>query len=506
MNFANASCEANASINPAPTGFVTGTAGGPGEPGFSPEELPALPRTVGATEQAVGAVLGGVEEGTNQEPSAATVEIFRRGKQGLRRDLWSSTGDGAAYSGMVGFGEAYFGAFFLAIGASDIQIGVLSTVPYLLGSLYQLLTPWGVRRFYSFRRWVVFNAALQATALLVISLLTFATQAEFWKVLVLLSLYWSGGLATSPVWNTWMEFLVPRPIRKQYLAARMSISQVVMLVAMPAAGLAIQASSRSGYELVCFGSLILLAAACRYYSAAMLGRKTEHHSWIRAAAPRPAEASSALGLEAGRKRAREVAWLTIPFFAAMQFAIFISSPYFAPFMLRNMELNYLHYMFLIVLSYLGRVLMLQWTGEIARRYGTAWVLMLGSIGMIPLAGLWYFHQSFLFLCLLQLGAGAAWGCYEYAVMMLLVEKVTGPGRLSVLSWINSFNGLAMVLGMIVGGTMLRWLGEGNGTFISIFLVSSLFRLLSLAVFPYRLLGEGGVGAVPPALVQRARID
>lgn len=138
----------------------------------------------------------------------------------LRRDLCSSVNDGAGYSGMVGLGEAYFGAFFLAIGATDIQIGILSTVPYLLGSLYQLLTPWGVRRFYSFRRWVVFNAALQATALLAISLLTFVLRADFWNVLLMLSLYWSGGLATSPVWNTWIEFLIPGRIRKQFLATR----------------------------------------------------------------------------------------------------------------------------------------------------------------------------------------------------------------------------------------------------------------------------------------------
>lgn len=490
MSLTNASCEANPAPTAAAAAVVTGTAG-----------VDAAP-----SEAAVGQGGAVAARSMDGESDGQPPAVFRRGKQGLRRDLWSSTGDGAAYTGMVGLGEAYFGAFFLAIGASDIQIGILSTVPYLLGSLYQLLTPWGVRRFYSFRRWVVFNAGLQATALLVIALFTFALRADFWQVLGLLSLYWSGGLATSPVWNTWMEFLVPRPIRKQFLAARMSVSQIVMLIAMPTAGFAIQASSRRGYELTCFGVLLLLAAGCRYYSAAMLGRKTEHDSWVRAVAPRPAEAGGEQNFELGRRRAREVAWLTIPFFAAMQFAIFISSPYFAPFMLRNMELNYLHYMFLIVLSYLGRVLTLQWTGELARRCGTGWVLMLGSIGMIPLAGLWYFHQSFLFLCLLQLGAGAAWGCYEYAVMMLLVEKVTGPGRLSVLSWINSFNGLAMVLGMIVGGSMLRLLGEGDGTFLKIFLVSSLFRLLSLAVFPYRLLREGGGAASPPALAQRTRID
>jgi hypothetical protein len=405
----------------------------------------------------------------------------------LRRDLCSSVNDGAGYSGMVGLGEAYFGAFFLAIGATDIQIGILSTVPYLLGSLYQLLTPWGVRRFYSFRRWVVFNAALQATALLVTSLLTFALRADFWNVLLLLSLYWSGGLATSPVWNTWIEFLIPGRIRKQFLAARMRTSQVVMLLAMPAAGLAIQASSRSGYELFCFGALLLAAAGSRYYSTYMLGRKSEHESWVVLAAPTKAELTRHSSTEWNREEVTRVAWLAIPYFAATHFAIFIAGPYYAPFMLRNMQLNYLHFMFLIVLSFVGRVFMLRWTGRLAKRHGTGWVLMLGSAGLVPLAGLWYFHDSFLLLCCLQLISGAAWGCYEYGVMMLLVEKVTGPKRLAILSWINSFNGLGMVAGMLVGGSLLRYFGEGDSTFMMIFILSSIFRLLSLSVFPYRLL-------------------
>jgi MFS family permease len=370
---------------------------------------------------------------------------------------------------------------------SDIQVGILSTVPYLLGSLYQLLTPWGVRRFYSFRRWVVFNAALQATALLAISLLTFALRADFWNVLLLLSLYWSGGLATSPVWNTWIEFLVPGRIRKQFLATRMGTSQFVMLLAMPAAGIAIQASSRSGYELICFGTLILLAACCRYYSTCMLGRKSEHESWVVLAAPTKMELVNHSSLEEKREESMRVARMAIPFFAAMHFSMFISGPYYAPFMLRNMGLSYLHFMFLIVLSFVGRVLMLRWTGKLAKRFGTSWVLMLGSVGLVPLAGLWYFYDSFFFLCCLQLISGAAWGCYEYGVMMLLVEKVTGPKRLAVLSWINSFNGLGMVSGMLVGGGMLRYCGELDATFVSIFILSSVCRLLTLSVFPYRLL-------------------
>jgi hypothetical protein len=45
----------------------------------------------------------------------------------------------------------------------------------------------------------------------------------------------------------------------------------------------------------------------------------------------------------------------------------------------------------------------------------------------------------------------------------------------------------MVAGMLVGGGLLRYFGEVDSTFVMIFILSSVFRLLSLSVFPYRLL-------------------
>jgi hypothetical protein len=45
----------------------------------------------------------------------------------------------------------------------------------------------------------------------------------------------------------------------------------------------------------------------------------------------------------------------------------------------------------------------------------------------------------------------------------------------------------MVAGMLVGGGLMRYFGEGDSTFVTIFILSSVFRLLSLSVFPYRLL-------------------
>ncbi|MEK6918157.1 MAG: hypothetical protein AABW51_04375 [Nanoarchaeota archaeon] len=51
-----------------------------------------------------------------------------------------SVREGSAYSMMEGFGARYTTPFALAIGANNTQIGLLSSIPSLLGSFSQLYT------------------------------------------------------------------------------------------------------------------------------------------------------------------------------------------------------------------------------------------------------------------------------------------------------------------------------------------------------------------------------
>ncbi|HSP98531.1 MAG TPA: hypothetical protein VL049_15010 [Candidatus Dormibacteraeota bacterium] len=57
----------------------------------------------------------------------------------MRRSLRASVVDGAACAAMTGFGETYFPAFGLLLGASPFQVGLLTTVPILCGAGAQLL-------------------------------------------------------------------------------------------------------------------------------------------------------------------------------------------------------------------------------------------------------------------------------------------------------------------------------------------------------------------------------
>ena len=88
----------------------------------------------------------------------------------LRHNLRAILGDGVAFSVMVGIGESYLPAFVLAMGLGQVAAGLITTIPLLVGSLLQLVSPWAVARLRSHRRWVVLCATCQAASFLPLAL------------------------------------------------------------------------------------------------------------------------------------------------------------------------------------------------------------------------------------------------------------------------------------------------------------------------------------------------
>lgn len=103
----------------------------------------------------------------------------------LRRSLRASVLDGACHAAMLGFGELYFPAFALSLGASAYQVGLLTTVPMLIGAGAQMVSPVVARRAGD-KRVVVVCAALQAATFLPVALIAL-TGAGGYPALLFLS-------------------------------------------------------------------------------------------------------------------------------------------------------------------------------------------------------------------------------------------------------------------------------------------------------------------------------
>lgn len=366
----------------------------------------------------------------------------------LRRDLLASMGDGAAFGLMVGIGETYVPAFVLAVGLGEVFAGLITTIPLLIGSLLQLISPWAVQRLRSHRRWVVSCAAVQGLCFLPLFLAALAGSISAPAAMLLASLYWGAGQATGPAWNTWQGTIVPRSLRANYYARRSRLQQITTMVGFLAGGFALQWGRSWGAPVLVFAGLFAVAGLCRGLSTACLFLQSEP-------IPIPPDARWLSMRETWQQFSRGTNGTLLLYAVAVQAGVFVAGPYFNPYLLKVLNWEYRDYALLLGSSFVAKFLCLPLWGRFAHRAGAWSLLWIGSVGIVPLAAGWNVSSNFWWLLALQLFAGAAWGAYELALVLLFFETIPGRERTSILTLYNVANSLAIVTGSAIGAGLLK---------------------------------------------------
>lgn len=88
-------------------------------------------------------------------------------------------------------------------------------------------------------------------------------------------------------------------------------------------------------------------------------------------------------------------------------------------------------------------------------------------------------DNFVWLICLQLVAGAAWGAYELAMMLMFFETIPEEERTSILTLYNVANSSAIVLGSLIGAGVLKFVGVGVAGYMAVYVASTLVRAASL---------------------------
>ncbi len=415
-----------------------------------------------------------------------------------RRDMNCSLGDVASFSIMVGSSETYFSAFALALGTGQTFAGLLATLPQLGGAAFQLISPWGVRWLGSHRRWVVLFAALQAAALLLLPLASFFTGGMAGLLVFLaVTLYWGAGLAGGPAWNTWMEEIVPRPVRTNFFAYRARVAQFCTMLGFIFGGVALQVGHAGGTILATYCAVFGIGAFCRFMSALFLNQHSEPSRG------RVVERRVTLR-ELLARRSSDATGRLVLYLLAVQMVVQISGPYFGPYMLKDLlandPLKYFNFMLLIATCFLGKVLAMPFWGRVARATGPRRLLWVGGAAIIPISGLWIFADflrpynaalhydfaigsfewtltvEFAYLLAIQLISGMVWAAYELAMALMFFEAIPRIERTSVLALYNFGNAVALVAGSLIGAAILLAMHESHAAYLTLFGLSSVLRV------------------------------
>ncbi|TMA09112.1 MAG: MFS transporter [Deltaproteobacteria bacterium] len=133
-----------------------------------------------------------------------------RGKVDIRKSLQASFKDGVFASLMSGVTDYYVIPFALFLGATVQQVGWVSGIPSLLGSVSQLFAVRAVLWVGSRLRLLIRAVAAQATLLVVIGTvawMNFSHPVEFF--LAILVLFVVCGAVAGPAWGSLMTDYIP---------------------------------------------------------------------------------------------------------------------------------------------------------------------------------------------------------------------------------------------------------------------------------------------------------
>ena len=367
-----------------------------------------------------------------------------RFKVNVRESLRSSFKDGIFAAFMAGVTDYYTAPIALFLGATVQQVGLVIALPNLLSSLSQFFSVkviyWVGGRLKLLLRLVLSQASF-ILCIAVLPLLEIHFRVELLLVFSILAAV-CGGLA-GPAWGSLMSDYVPANKRGQYFGWRNRMVGSVTVGSIIASGLMLNFFQQISYGT---GFLIIfsLAAGTRYVSGYFISRMDEP--------PHKKDPASDFSFVMFLRRFRKSNFLKFVLFSGcLTFATYISAPYFAVFMLRDLQLSYVTYMSLQVCSSLAGLIALPLWGRHADLVGNVRILRLSSFlaALIPM--FWLFSHNPVYLMLVQMFAGFSWSGVTLSAANFIYDAVTPQKRIRCIAYFNVINGVALFLGSSLGG-------------------------------------------------------
>ena len=396
----------------------------------------------------------------------------------IRRSLRYSLGDGFCWSLTVGFAELYFSPFALFQGAANVLLGLITTLPQFLGSLFQLSSSFLVRKSGSRKRFILWGLFAQGAALAAVGLSYQWSRFSLWVLLMALIVYWGAWLTITPAWQSWLADLVPSEERGRYFGRRNRLIQATTFAAFVVGGGILYGMSQDP-STTYLGFLFLLALGVigRFGSALFIRKQAD--------------------ISLQDRRGERIAWrelLTrrefanyrwfLGYTALISLAVQIAGPFFLPYLLQELHFSYLQFMGLIAIFVAAKSLFSPWWGRVADRYGARKPFILASFVLAATPLLWLPAANFYYLMAIQIAAGWAWAGFEICSFNFLLEATPSRERMPSLAVYQLTMGIGMVLGSILGGLLAQTSLVTGATYRNLFLISGIARyLLSFVLLP-----------------------
>ena len=407
----------------------------------------------------------------------------------IRRALRLSVAEGCAWALMVGLAESYFIAIAVHLEATPLQIGLVVALPLALGGLGPLATiallRWRPKR----RPLAGAGVALQVAVLTGLMVLLSRGLLQVPELIAAICLYQIAGQGAGTAWASWYGDVVAPETRGRWFSFRNRFIYLATCVGLVAGGLIMHRLAPGGVAAAgsarAFAVLLGLAAVCRLMSGALLLAAPEPQ--FRGLLPRRQ------AVRAARTRQGGQALRILLLGALFHFTIYWGSPFFAPFMLKQLEFTYLQYMVASLSVILAKMAgSLPW-GRLIDRHGARGVFLASMfcIALVPLPWLWANGLGMVIFA--QVISGMSWSGFEVGHLSLLLENSRSRERPYLFALQSLGNGWMQLAGVLTAS--LVFLPRIDG-YRDIFAISMMGRILVAMSAPLVLAGLVR-GARPP---------
>ncbi|MEK6934962.1 MAG: MFS transporter [Nanoarchaeota archaeon] len=383
-----------------------------------------------------------------------------------KKSLKNSMKDGIAASIMVGSGDTYLNPFAIALKATNTQISLLSSLPNLLSSIFQIKAPLLIEKFKKRKKLVslfVFLHSLMWIPIILTPFL-FPKTLAVWFLVFFVTVYSVLNGIASPAWASLMSDLVNEKIRGKYFGYRNKILGIVTLTATLMAGYTLEVFSKHTNILYGFGFIFSLALISRVISWYYLRKMHE---------PIYHRTKDIYRFKEFLKKINYPFGKFVIFYSLITLGANIAGPFFSVYMLRDLGFSYLTYTILTVFASLGSILGMQMWGRYIDEYGNIKILKLTGIFIIFLPWFWLLSNLPFYLVFIQLLGGFMWAGFGLAGFNYIFSS-TLDKRAYYVAYFNVFIGIGAFLGATLGGLISTFLFSN---LLILFFISGLFRLL-----------------------------
>jgi MFS family permease len=367
-----------------------------------------------------------------------------------------SVKEAGAYSVMDGFGLKYITPYALAVGASNTQIGIISSLPSLLGNLSQLLTL-KVMKFWTRKKIVFFAVLLQSLmwlALLAVGSMYFIFGIKSLSsnlVIAVYTLLILFGAFGGPAWQSWMKDLIKKGIGI-YFGKRSRIATTISLCCMIIAGFILDYFKKTNI-FIGFVILFLAAGIGRFISARLMLKQYEP--------PIKIDDKYFFSLKDFIKRMHKNNFgRFVIYFSLVSLTVNISGPFLAVYMLKNLSFSYTYFMTVTLASVITTLLFVSPWGKFADKYGNLKTMKITG-ALTPLMPLLWLssiiftnpNTVFIYLILVECFSGAIWAGFNIAAGNFIYDAVSRQRVAICATYYNILAGLGVLIGSLFGGIL-----------------------------------------------------